>query len=41
VGYARGIFPLVILNDAMLLAFFDVLPIRLEGDIKDGIAVEH
>jgi hypothetical protein len=41
VRYAFSIFLLVVLNDAMELAFFDVLPIHLEGDIKDGIAAEH
>ena len=33
------IFAPIILKDALLLAFLDALPVGLEGDIEDSIAI--
>jgi hypothetical protein len=38
---ASGIFPFVVLNNVMSLAFFCALPICLKGNIMDGVAAEH
>ena len=35
---ACGIFTLVVLNDKLLLVFFDVLPVCFKRDIEDGVA---
>ena len=37
---ATGIFPRIVLEDKLLLAFLYVLPVGLEGHIEDGISSE-
>ena len=37
---ACGVFMLVVLKDAILLSFLDILPVCLEGDAEHGIPAE-
>ena len=37
---AFGVFTPVVLNDELLLPFFDTLPISLERHVEDGVAIE-
>ena len=40
VGFASSVFTLIVLKDAILLSFFDVLPVCLERDIQHIISAE-
>ena len=41
VFYSRCILAFVVLEDKLLLALLDIFPIRLEGNIQDGISAKH
>ena len=38
--YSVLVFPLVILDNTVLLSFLDVLPIGLKGDVEERVASE-
>ena len=38
---AFGVFTPIVLNDELLLSFFDVLPVSLERYVEDGVAIEN
>ena len=38
---AFGVFTPVVLDDKLLLTFFDVLPVSLERYVEDGVAIEN
>ena len=40
VGFASSVFTLIVLKDAILLSFLDVLPVCLEGDVAHSISAE-
>ena len=40
VRLASSVFTLVVLKDAILLSFLDILPVCLEGDVEHGISAK-